>query len=412
MPAKAFDATTVSSFDCSLTWTPAPGAAHRDVAGRASPLAIEPVPDGLLPFEFQHLLTTISARFGSIEPDAVDDAIADSLRESGERVLLDMAILWRTSADEAVRVPAKHWIRAPFASAPEPVPITSMPMVMSRIAAREQYAFARVDDVPHAIDRGTFDRLGLRAGVITPIAKDEGGSTLTLAFGSMTREETWAPQILDGLQWFAGVVSQAVSRRGEHTALQRALSEIQQLRDRLATQSVELRHEIKLLRTSQPIVSESTAIQRTIAQGQQVAPTPATVVLLGDAGVGKEVIAQTIHDLSPRRQRTMVRVSCAAIPTALIESELFGRERGAYTGALSRQIGRFEAANQSTLFLDEIGDLPTEVQVKLLRVLQDRVLERLGSTQPIKVDVRIIAATNRNLDDAVRDKMFREDLFY
>ena len=149
-----------------------------------------------------------------------------------------------------------------------------------------------------------------------------------------------------------------------------------------------------------------------LAQIEQVAPTPATVLLLGETGTGKEVMAQAIHDLSPRHQRPMIRVSCAAIPTALIESELFGRERGAYTGALSRQIGRFEAANQSTLFLDEIGDLPMEVQVKLLRVLQERVIERLGSTQPIKVDVRIIAATNRNLEDAVRDKTFREDLFY
>jgi transcriptional regulator with GAF, ATPase, and Fis domain len=149
-----------------------------------------------------------------------------------------------------------------------------------------------------------------------------------------------------------------------------------------------------------------------LAQVAQVAPTPATVLLLGETGTGKEVIAQAIHDASPRHQRPMVRVSCAAIPVALIESELFGRERGAFTGALSRQIGRFEAANQSTLFLDEIGELPTEVQVKLLRVLQERVIERLGSTQPIKVDVRIIAATNRNLETAVQDKTFREDLYY
>ena len=127
---------------------------------------------------------------------------------------------------------------------------------------------------------------------------------------------------------------------------------------------------------------ESAAIQRVLAQIRQVAPTPATVLLLGETGTGKEVMAQAIHDLSPRHQRRMIRVSCAAIPTALIESELFGREKGAYTGALSRQIGRFEAANQSTLFLDEIGDLPMEVQVKLLRVLQERVIERLGSTQP------------------------------
>ncbi len=167
-----------------------------------------------------------------------------------------------------------------------------------------------------------------------------------------------------------------------------------------------------MLSESRPIVSESSAIRQVLAQIEQVAPTPATVLLLGETGTGKEVMAKAIHDSSPRRQRRMVRVNCAAIPTALIESELFGRERGAYTGALSRQIGRFEAAHESTLFLDEIADLPMEIQVKLLRALQERVIERLGSTQPIPVDVRIIAATNRNIDEAVRDKTFREDLFY
>jgi formate hydrogenlyase transcriptional activator len=159
-------------------------------------------------------------------------------------------------------------------------------------------------------------------------------------------------------------------------------------------------------------VSESAAIAHVLKQIEQVAPTTATVLLTGETGTGKEVMAQAVHDLSPRHQRQMIRVSCAAIPTSLIESELFGREKGAYTGALSRQIGRFEAANQSTIFLDEIGDLPMEVQVKLLRVLQERVIERLGSTQPVKVDIRIIAATNRNLEAAVREKTFREDLFY
>jgi formate hydrogenlyase transcriptional activator len=157
------------------------------------------------------------------------------------------------------------------------------------------------------------------------------------------------------------------------------------------------------LRTSHPTVCESAVMQQVLAQIEQVAPTPATVLLLGETGTGKELMAGAIHELSPRRQRRMIRVSCAALPTALIESELFGRERGAYTGALSRQIGRFEAAHESTLFLDEIGELPMEVQVKLLRALQDGVIERLGSTQSIQVDVRIIAATNRNLEDAVRD---------
>ena len=160
------------------------------------------------------------------------------------------------------------------------------------------------------------------------------------------------------------------------------------------------------------MVSDSPAVREALRQAEQVAPTPATVLLLGETGSGKEVFAQAIHDLSPRRQRAMVTVNCAAIPGALLESELFGREKGAYTGALSQQIGRFEAANQSTLLLDEIGELSAEAQVKLLRALQERTIERLGSNRPIKVDLRIIAATNRNLEEAVQAGTFREDLYY
>ena len=160
------------------------------------------------------------------------------------------------------------------------------------------------------------------------------------------------------------------------------------------------------------IVAESAGMKRALLQVDQVAPTPATVLLLGETGAGKEVLAEALHDRSPRHQRPMVRVNCAAIPATLIESELFGHERGAFTGAIARRIGRFEVADGSTLFLDEIGELPLDVQVKLLRVLHDRVIERLGSAQSIKVNVRIIAATNRNLDAAVQEKVFREDLFY
>ena len=160
------------------------------------------------------------------------------------------------------------------------------------------------------------------------------------------------------------------------------------------------------------LASNNAAVLKAIAQAEQVASTPATVLLLGETGVGKDVFAQAIHDLSSRRQREMVRVNCAAIPSTLMESELFGRERGAYTDAISRQIGRIEAAHQSTLFLDEIGELSAKDQVKLLRVLQDKVIHRLGGTQAIKVDVRIIAATNCNLEQAVEDRVFREDLFY
>jgi formate hydrogenlyase transcriptional activator len=173
-----------------------------------------------------------------------------------------------------------------------------------------------------------------------------------------------------------------------------------------------VRRDALAVRTDRTIACESAAIRQVLAEVEQVAPTTATVLLLGETGVGKEVFAQALHNLSPRYRRPMISVSCAAIPKELIESELFGREPGAFTGAVSRQIGRFEAANGSTIFLDEIGDLPLEIQVKLLRVLQERTVERLGGNQSMKVDVRVIAATNRNLEQAVAENTFREDLFY
>jgi formate hydrogenlyase transcriptional activator len=156
----------------------------------------------------------------------------------------------------------------------------------------------------------------------------------------------------------------------------------------------------------------SPAIRGTLALASQVAGTDATVLILGETGTGKELLATLIHEQSTRAARPMVRINCAAIPETLLESELFGREKGAFTGATDRQVGRFELADRSTIFLDEIGDLPASAQVKLLRVLEERTIERLGSGRPIRVDARILAATHRNLEQAVAEGTFREDLFY
>jgi transcriptional regulator with GAF, ATPase, and Fis domain len=160
------------------------------------------------------------------------------------------------------------------------------------------------------------------------------------------------------------------------------------------------------------VIGESLALRRVEEQIEQVAPTNSTVLLLGETGSGKELFATQIHELSGRHSHPMIRVNCAAIPATLIESELFGHERGAYTGASARQIGRFEMADRSTIFLDEIGDLPLEVQVKLLRVLEERQIERLGNPRPIRVDTRIVAATHRNLEQLIAAGTFREDLYY
>jgi len=196
------------------------------------------------------------------------------------------------------------------------------------------------------------------------------------------------------------------------TERRQALEDLQRLRERLERENVYLREEVQGHCGAESIIGRSAPIRRTLALAEQVAPTDSTVLLRGETGSGKERFASYIHECSRRHDRPMIRVNCSAIPTTLIESELFGREKGAYTGAASKQIGRFELAHGSTLFLDEIGELPIEVQVKLLRVLESHTIERLGNPKPISVDVRIIAATNRDLSRAIRDGRFREDLYY
>ena len=195
-------------------------------------------------------------------------------------------------------------------------------------------------------------------------------------------------------------------------AIADALRRIGAVLDQLQAENLYLRRETQERLGTDIIVGQSPAVRRVLDQVRQVAATDSTVLLLGETGTGKELFATQIHELSARRGRPMVRVNCSAIPATLMESELYGREKGAFTGALARQIGRFELADHSTIFLDEIGDLPQDVQVKLLRVLEERQIERLGSPKAIRVDTRIIAATHRDLEQRITDGAFREDLFY
>ncbi len=201
-------------------------------------------------------------------------------------------------------------------------------------------------------------------------------------------------------------------RKQAEESLKSALEEVRLLKDRLQEENVYLREEAKLERHFGEIVGRSDVVRRVLRKIEQVAPTDATVLVTGETGTGKELVARAIHRESPRRDRPLVKVNCAALPPTLIESELFGHEKGSFTGAVGRKVGRFELADGGTLFLDEIGELPMEVQPKLLRVLQDGEFERLGSTQSIRADVRVIAATNRDLSQDVQARRFRADLFY
>jgi len=216
------------------------------------------------------------------------------------------------------------------------------------------------------------------------------------------------PYSEDDLDFVTGVCSQIA------IALENALAcrEISELKEKLAQEKLYLEEEIRSQMNFDQIVGESPAIMQVLDLIQTVAPSDSTVLLLGETGTGKELLARAIHDHSRRKSRTFVKLNCAAIPTGLFESELFGHEKGAFTGAISQKLGRLELADQGTLFLDEVGDVPLEIQPKLLRALQEREFERLGSTRTKKVDVRLVAATNRDLESMIANREFRTDLYY
>jgi transcriptional regulator with GAF, ATPase, and Fis domain len=252
---------------------------------------------------------------------------------------------------------------------------------------------------------------GVKSTIAIPLRG--GGSVLgILSFSFLRRPCDWPPEVVSRLQMIAEIFANALMRKQSDEAIRAALAENEQLRERLERENVYLREQITLKHHHGRIVGTSQALRKVLSEAERVAATDTPVLLLGETGTGKELLAQTIHELSPRKDRPMVIVNCASLPATLIESELFGREAGAYTGAASAQVGRFVVADGSTLFLDEIGEFPVELQAKLLRVLQDGRFERLGSPETMTVDVRIIAATNRDLERAVRDGKFRPDLYH
>ncbi len=219
------------------------------------------------------------------------------------------------------------------------------------------------------------------------------------------QKEAYSDMDLEFLQQVAKQVAVAVEN-----AL--AFQQIAELKDKLAEEKLYLEEELRIEHGFEDIIGDSKALKHVLKQVEIVAPTDSTVLIQGETGTGKELIARAIHRLSGRRERTFVKLNCAAIPTGLLESELFGHERGAFTGAIAQKAGRFELADSGTLFLDEVGEIPLELQSKLLRVLQEQEFERLGSTKTLRVDVRLVAATNRDLKSLVEAKEFRSDLYY
>jgi len=262
-----------------------------------------------------------------------------------------------------------------------------------------------------SVDVQTFRAFGVKSVAVFPIVA--GGQLLgAVSFGTTLRERPWPLSVIDRLRLIGEIFAGALLRREHERRLRDSLAEVEALRERLQSENDYLRAATLGAEGFEDIIGESPALQSVLFEVEQVAPADSTVLLLGETGTGKELIAKAIHARSRRCDRTLVKVNCAALPPTLIESELFGHEKGAFTGAVSRKIGRFELADGGTLFLDEIGELPLALQTKLLRVLQEKEFERVGSSVTQKVDVRVIAASNRDLAHAAREGTFRSDLYY
>ena len=393
--------------------------------------AVRPVEAGAM--AIQRVIADMAMRFVTVEPSSLDDALGQSLREVAKALRLDWAILWRQVAADPTSEPSGYVVGYPESSHHELLlEMSSIKFVSSKQETTDVASFMRLDELADQADRDAFLRLGLRSASAVPVVSTAGEARSLLFFGSTTERE-WTPSLLDQLRLSSAIIAQALARKANVMALRGALDDLQSLQESTSADN-ETGADVRVLRESRvraglhpdnlcrrreiqespdpSIIGKSAAIRQVLSQLQQVSATDSTVLLLGETGTGKELLATHLHGHSTRRGRAMVRVNCAAIPATLMESELFGRERGAFTGALAREIGRFELAHRSTIFLDEIGDLPADLQIKLLRVLEERQIERLGSSKVIDVDVRIIAATHRNLEQRIREDAFREDLFY
>ena len=361
---------------------------------------------------FEALIADIASAFVNLPPDSLDAAITEALQRIGEALDLDRAVVWLREEGSDDFYPAQRWARPGVSMIGERLSVRdTFPWHWTEMLAGRIASYARVSDIPDEVTRASAVRLGAKSGTTVSFSID-GQVAGCVAFATTRREREWPEEEVSRLQMVSRVFAGAIGRQRTDKALVSALAEVKRLGEQLKAENSYLRTEVRQVLGASPVVGQSAPIAQALELVAQVAPTDSSVLLLGETGTGKELFASQVHDLSARRDRLMVRVNCAAIPDTLLESELFGREKGAYTGALTRQTGRFELADKSTIFLDEIGDLPLEVQVKLLRVLEDRQVERLGSSRSVRVDVRIVAATHRNLEEMVAAGKFREDLYY
>ena len=355
---------------------------------------------------FQKLLANLSSDLIQAQPYDIDRQLAEGLSAVGDHYDLDAISIWWIADDRESMRSAHRWVRAEEKYRKTRLNRNEVPWVAKKLLAGESITINDVDEMPlpAITDQRIFAARGTKSLMIVPLHID-GSLEGACAFSIFQERRDWSAETVTELKLLSENIAGAIART-------RAVVEIAQLKDRLQAENFYLREEVRLAHGFNEIVGEDRKLKKCLQAVEKVAPTDIPVLVLGETGTGKELIARAVHSLSNRQDKPMVSVNCPALPANLIESELFGHEKGAFTGAEASRRGRFELANGGTLFLDEIGELPLELQAKLLRVLQTGEYERLGGTKTLRTDIRLIAATNRNLERAIDRGEFRSDLFY
>jgi formate hydrogenlyase transcriptional activator len=363
---------------------------------------------------FEHLVAELSTRFTGLPVERVDGEIAEALRRLVDVLDTDRSTLVEMLEDgRALRV-THSWAAPGIAAFPEDAAEKLPAWWAATLARGESLRLSLLpDDLPPGAEaeRSYVERRGMKSHLAVPLVVG-GRNLFALATAVFRGYRTWSEADVRRLRVVGQILVNALYRKRIEGELRDSLAEVRSLKERIEEENAYLRTE--LLETAHPdeIVGVSAALRRAVSLAAQVAPSDSSVLLLGETGTGKELFANAIHAQSRRSRGPLIKVNCAAIPATLLESELFGHEKGAFTGAIAARPGRFELADGGTLLLDEIGDLPSDVQAKLLRVLQDHEVQRLGATRSHTVDVRIVTATNRDLERRIAEGAFRQDLYY
>jgi len=379
----------------------------RDISERKEALEVARL------LKFEETLTNLSGRFVNLPASRVDQEITAGLEELVDALETDRATVARFEPTTGDFVVTHAFARQGIPNFSERLARGVLPWLVTRVMAGEITKVESPADLPPEAhhEREYMESVGIKSSLIMPLRV--GGKLIGgISTDSFRNCRRWDHRIVSRMRNVVDILANALARKHADEELQTAMARIRELNEKAKQENLYLRKEMKLRHLHSGIVGDSVGMTETLRKAEQVAITDTAVLILGETGTGKELLAHSIHEMSTRKLGPLVTINCAALPSTLIESELFGRERGAYTGALAREIGRFELADKSTIFLDEIGDLPLELQSKLLRVLQDGAFERLGSSKTIHVDVRVIAATNKDLQAMVKEGEFRADLFY